>query len=46
VIDDLPYREEELPGKLRDISWHSVADGIGPAFVTAVKERYKKNQRD
>ena len=44
VIDDLPYQQEELPLKLRQLSWVSVAKGLTPEFVTAVKDRYKKNQ--
>jgi len=46
VIDDLPYQQEELPIKMRQLSWYSVAGGLTPAFVTAVKDRYRKNQRD
>jgi len=46
VIDDLPYQQEELPLTLRQLSWYSAVGGLTPAFVTAVKERYRKNQRD
>jgi hypothetical protein len=46
VIDDLPYQQEELPLTLRNLSWYSLAAGLTPDFVTAVKERYRKNQRD
>src|SRR6185436_13856701 len=46
VIDDLPYNEEALPGKMRSLSWYSVANGLAPAFVDAVKARYRKNQAE
>lgn len=46
VIDDLSYRQEELPLRLRELSWYSIASGLTPAFATAVKERYRKNQGD
>jgi hypothetical protein len=47
VIDDLPYQQEELPLKLRELSWYSLAkEGVTPAFVTAIKDRYRRNQRD
>ena len=45
VIDDLPYRHEDLPLKLRDLSWFSLATGM-PALVAAVVDRYRKNQGD
>lgn len=47
VIDDLPYSQEDLPLKLRELSWYSLAStGLTPEFVNAVKARYKKNQAD
>jgi hypothetical protein len=46
VIDDLPYNQEELPGRMRSLSWFSVANGLAPAFVDAVKARYRKNQAE
>jgi hypothetical protein len=46
VIDDLPYQQEELPVRLRDLSWYSVVKGVSPDFVTKIKDRYRKNQRD
>jgi len=46
VIDDLPYQQEEIPIKLRELSWYSIVKGLTPAFVAAVKDRYKKNQSD
>jgi MoxR-like ATPase len=39
-----PRLEEALT--LRNLSWYSLAAGLTPDFVTAVKERYRKNQRD
>jgi len=42
VIDDLSYRSEALPSTLTDLKWQPLSEGL-PAFVEAVKKRYRKN---
>src|SRR5262249_30509883 len=46
AIEDVPYQHQELPSRLSDLSWFSIAKGLNDDFVNAVKARYKKNQGD
>lgn len=44
VIDNVSPNHEDFPTALSELSWLSVAGGLTPDLVSAVKERYRKNQ--
>ena len=46
VIDDVPPGHEDIPAALSDLSWMSIAGGLTTELVSAVKERYRRNQGD
>jgi hypothetical protein len=45
-VDDVPYGHEALNNVFNQRSWFDLTGGVTPAFVQAVKERYKRNQGD